>query len=84
MNKGTSMTYRLNPGLAKIKSSLVLIFPDGSRKEYSSGTEAAEEDFDKKYLIEEVRAVEGTVELVLTEQDVPAMNWTGEENISFF
>jgi len=33
------MTYKLNPEIRKIESKIVLIYPDCSRKEYSSGTE---------------------------------------------
>ncbi len=78
------MTYRLNPEIGKIESGVVLIYPDGSRKEYSSGMMAADDTYDKRYLITGLKAVDSVIELQLKEQDIPVMNWCGEENVSFF
>ena len=75
------MTYKLNPEIRKIESKIVLIYPDCSRKEYSSGTMLAEDAFDKRFLINKLKAVNSTVEIYLVEQKIPVMNWCGEENV---
>ena len=78
------MTYKLNPKVARIKSGIKLIFPDGSKKRYTSGKEVADDEFRKRYNISELKAVDSLMEISLTEQGVPIVNWTGEENVSFF
>ena len=78
------MTYKLDPELRKIESGVVLIYPDGIRKEYSSGAMAVGDTYDKRYLITRLKAVDNVIEIELEEQGVPVMNWSGEENVSFF
>ena len=77
------MTYKLEPGLSRITSPIVLIFPDGHREEYSSGTDVVEAVFDCRYRVSEIRAVENTVEIVLEEMVMPGVNWAGEEQTFF-
>ena len=78
------MTYKLNPEIRKILSSVVLVFPDGTQQQYEDGNTAANAVFDHKYLISTVRAVNNIVELKLVEQEAPNMNWSGESATSFF
>lgn len=78
------MTYRLNPAIEKIISPIVIVFKDGQRIEFSDGKSAASAVFDKHYIVTCVRAVRDRVELTITENKGPEINWIGEENISFF
>ena len=75
---GENMTYKLEPGLSRITSPVRLIFPEGS-EEYSSGLAATEAEFDRKWRVVELRAVENVIEVVLEQMDVPAVNPIGEE-----
>ena len=77
------MTYKLNPSLEKIQSPILLIFPDGERREYKDGAAVVEDVFDKMLLIETVRAVGNTVEIKLTEPQIKASTWIGEEQTFF-
>lgn len=78
------MTYKLNPSVSIIISPVVLIFPNGVRKEYENGMAVAEDQFEHKYLIKTITATNETAELKLVEQEAPKMYWSGEEAISFF
>ena len=77
------MTYKLNPEIGKILSPVVLTFPDGERKKYINGAVVIEDVFNKMLLIETVRAVENTVEIILTEPQMTASTWIGEEQTFF-
>ncbi len=70
------MTYKLEPGLSRITSRLVLIFPDGGKKEYENGAVACAAVFDKRWRVTEIRAAGNTIEIRVEEMDMP-MN--GEE-----
>lgn len=63
------ITYKLEPIVSKIVSPVAFILPDGERKEYSSGTEACEDKFDHKYVVERIQALEGSIEIELSEVD---------------
>lgn len=78
------MTNKLNPEIRKIVSPVILIFPNGDKREYVNGTKVAEDTFAFKYMISEMRAVNGRIEVKLTELEAPNMNWSGEESVSFF
>ena len=78
------MTYKLNPEIAKITSPVVLIFPNGERKQFENGTEAYSAVFENRYLIQELCAVNDAIEMKLVEQEAPIMNWCGESATSFF
>ena len=80
---GENMTYKLNPSLEKIQSPVVLIFPDGERREYINGVAVVEDVFDQMLLIDTIRAVGDTVEIKLTEQQMTASTWIGEEQTFF-
>ena len=78
------MTYKLNPEIQKIMSPVILLFPNGDRQEYDNGKKVAEDAFVCKFIVSEMRAVNGRIEVKLTELDAPNMNWSGEESVSFF
>ena len=73
------MTYKLEPGLSRITSSVHLILPTGEIKEYRDGKAATEAVFDKRWKVTELRAVENTVEVIVEELKVPDVNPIGEE-----
>lgn len=72
------MTYKLDPSLEKIVSPVRLVMGDETR-EFENGTAACKAVFDHRYVVAEIRAVEGTVEIGLEEADVPAVSPIGEE-----
>lgn len=78
------MTYKLEPGLRKIQSPVVLVFPDGETRAFENGAAVTEAVFDKYYHTEEIRALDGVIEVKLIERSAPDMNWCGEESVSFF
>ena len=79
------MTYKLNPAIGKIQSQVVLVFPDGERKKYITGAAACEDVFDRKFVVETIRAVENIVEIKLAEiTGLNSSTWIGEEQTSFF
>ena len=78
------MTYKLNPEIRKILSSVVLAFPDGTKEQYEDGKAAADAVFNHKFLISTASAVDDIIELKLVEQEAPNMNWSGESATSFF
>lgn len=59
------MTYKFNPALDKVKSLVALIFPDGTRQEYSNGQSVTETSSSERYLVNEIRAGDGVVEITL-------------------
>lgn len=76
------VTYKLNPELRKISSPVVLVI-GADRLEYASGNSAAAAEFDKWYLITEMKAVDSKIEISLEEQIAPVTNWNGEEQTFF-
>ena len=78
------MTYKLNPELRKIQSPVVLVFPDGETREFECGFAVAEADFEQRYLIQAIRALDSIIEIKLIECDSPDMYWAGEAPVSFF
>ena len=50
------MTYKLEPCLSRITSSVHLILPTGEIKEYRDGKAATEAVFDKRWKVTELRA----------------------------
>ena len=65
------MTYKVDPYIGKINSSLVLIFPNGERKEFKNGAEACSVVYDSRYGIKSVCAVENVIEVSLEELKGP-------------
>lgn len=77
------MTYKLEPGLGRITSPTVLIFPDGHTQTFPSGEKVASATFDHRFRVTEIKAVENTVEIAIEEMAMPGVNWTGEEQTFF-
>ena len=73
------MTYKLEPGLGRIMSPILLSFPDGHTASFSSGEEACRAVYDRRYRVVEMRAVENTVEVRLEPAATPEINAVGEE-----
>ena len=73
------MTYKLEPGLGRIMSPILLCFPDGHTASFSSGEEVCRAVYDRKYRVVEMRAVENMVEIKLELTAVPEINPIGEE-----
>lgn len=73
------MTYKLEPGLGRIMSPILLRFPDGHTASFSSGEEACRAVYDRKYRVVEMRAVENMVEVRAEEMTTPIINPVGEE-----
>lgn len=73
------MTYKLEPGFGRIMSPVMLLFPDGHTAFFSSGEEACRAEYDRKYRVVEMRAVDNTVEIRVEEMAVPKINAVGEE-----
>lgn len=74
-----NMTYKLEPGLSRITSSVQLILPTGEIKEYRDGKAATEAVIDKRWKVTELRAVGDVIEVVVEEAVVPDVNPIGEE-----
>ena len=72
------MTYKLEPGLARIISPVRLVMKDEVR-EYRDGKEAADDLFNKKWKVTEIRAAEEKIEVVVEEMNVPVVDAIGEE-----
>ena len=70
------MTYKLEPILEKIVSTVSLVFPDGEKQIYKDGREAAEAVFDRSYVISSMRVAEGKkIEIELIESDnIPSVS----------
>lgn len=73
------MTYKLEPGLGRIMSPILLRFPDGAKKEYKSGKELCEMAFDRNYRVTESRAVGDRIEIRVETVAAPEINPIGEE-----
>ena len=78
------MTYKLPPALGKILSPVVLVFPDGTRRDYKDGKAAAEAIFDQKYSIDSLKAFDNIILIQLKKQVSPKIRWVEEEAESFF
>lgn len=73
------MTYKLNPELRLITSPVVLLFPGGARHSYKSDAAVADQTFNERYRVTEIRAVESVIEISLEPVMVPEVNAIGEE-----
>ena len=73
------MTYKLDPGLSRLTSSVHLILPTGEIKEYRDGKAATEAVFDKRWKVMELRAAGDAIDVVVEELKVPEVNPIGEE-----
>ena len=73
------MTYKLNPELRLITSPVVLIFPGGARHSYISGAAVAEQVFNEKYRVVEIKAAGDVIEIQMEPMTTPVINAIGEE-----
>ena len=73
------MTYKLNPELRLITSPVVLLFPNGARHSYTSGAAVADQVFNERYRVTEIRAAGDVVEIRLEPIITPVINAIGEE-----
>ena len=73
------MTFKLEPGLARITSPIILLFPDHTTRRFSSGEDACKVVFDRKWRVMEIRAKDDEIELLVEEMTVPEINALGEE-----
>jgi len=73
------LTYKLEPGLARITSPVCLLFPSGEKMEFENGEMACEAVFDKRWRVTEMRAAGDAIEIKLEEMRVPEVNPIGEE-----
>jgi len=79
------LTYGIGYDLRKIKSSIDIIFSDGSKKSYKSGEEASADQFEKRYGISELTADNNKIEITVEELPIMAkVNWDTKEDVSFF
>ena len=78
------MTYRLEPWIEKIHSTITITLPNGTQKRYINGSAAAADIFDKHYVVKNVVAISGEILIQLEEVDVPSTGWIGEEQQGFF
>ena len=68
------MTFKLNPEVRKIISPVILVFPDGSQKEYECGSQVADAVFDRRYSISGIKAANNSI--ILTVQEAEYLNGT--------
>lgn len=73
------MTFKLEPGLARITSPIHLLFPDHTTRRFSSGEELAGTVFDRRWKVTEIRATGDVVEIRVEEMSTPFINPIGEE-----
>ena len=73
------MTFKLEPGLARITSPIILLFPDHTTRRFSSGEDVCKAVFDKRWKVTEIRATGDVVEIRVEPMKVPEVNAVGEE-----
>ena len=77
------MTYKLDGVLKKITSPIRITEP--FEMEFEDGDALCSRGFDRYYLVKDIRAAGGTIELRIEENKaVNDLNWAGEEAVSFF
>lgn len=59
----------MNYMIRLIDSPVMLIFPDGSSREFADGEEAIVKSFDKRYDVRTIKANADKIEVVLKEND---------------
>lgn len=81
------MTYKLNPIVRQLQSSIILCFAESNMPNcyFENGAQLAETEFDKPYLLDSIRAQDSQIVLrVVENKSINAGNWIGEEMVSFF
>ena len=64
------MTYKIDPSIEKIKSSVVLVMGE-DRREFEDGAAACAAVFDRKWKAAKIAAIENKIEISLEESDEP-------------
>ena len=78
------MTFKLNPTVRLIKSPVILVV-DGEERSYPDGEAVVALEFDKRYVVDSIRARDNAVVVMLKINDrVNDITWIGEEAVSFF
>ena len=78
------MTYKLNNGVKKIQSPIVLLLCDQELR-FNNGVELAEKELDKPYMIDTITAKDSVVFITVLENDnMPSTEWSDEKDVSFF
>ena len=78
------MTYKLNNEVKKINSPIVLLLCDQELR-FNNGTELAEKEFDKPYIIDNITAKDSVVFIAVSEKDnMPTTDGIDEKEVSFF
>ena len=78
------MTYRIDQSVSSICSPIEVLV-EGRRLQFANGTEMANAEFDKYYLISSITAKADHIVIELEEnKKVNDINWIGEEAVSFF
>lgn len=78
------MTYKLNSEVKKIKSPIVLLLCDQELR-FNNGTELAEKEFNKPYIIDAITAKGSVVFITVLEKDnMPMTDGIDEKEVSFF
>ena len=78
------MTYKLQELISKISSPVVLVIDGKEEYCFEDGKTAYEQEYDRYYLVEDMRVAENKVYITLVENErINDTNWCGEEQ-SFF
>lgn len=79
------MTYKIQEFVSKISSPIVLLIDGQERFYFENGNKAYQADYDKYYLVSEIRAQADKVYITLIENTkINDTNWCGEQEVSFF
>lgn len=77
------MTYKLEPWVGKISSSVIVTFPDGTSRRYVGGGAVVDDVFECHYVVDKIAAVSGEIALILKNVEIAGSNWIGEEQSEF-
>ncbi|MBR6984315.1 MAG: hypothetical protein IKH75_12480 [Ruminococcus sp.] len=79
------MTYRLQEFVSKISSPTVLLIDGKEQFYFENGDKAYQAEYEKYYLVSEIRAHADKVYITLVENKrINDTNWCGEKEVSFF
>ena len=76
------MTYKLNPGLCKTRSPIIIHLPDGKQRGYEYGESAVEDIFGKPYIVSTMTVVDNRTVIELIERSMSDTVGGGEEQVS--
>lgn len=79
-----SLTFKLEPIIDRITVPVVIEY-EGTTEEFSDGKAACDHVFSKCLQVDEIKAIESKIVLVLKEnKEQLNCNWCGDEQPSFF